>query len=85
MAVVGQGYAVLQSGRVHLRGWPAWLVWAVVHVLSLAQPGLRLSVFLQWAWTYFTRQRGARLIVPHHGSTVNEKQTSSNKVRGQYV
>ncbi len=75
MAVVGQGYAVLQSGRIRLKGSAAWMAWAVVHVLSLAQPGLRISVFLQWVWTYFTRQRGSRLIVNHHG-TPREFQTS---------
>jgi len=75
MAVVGQGYAVLQSGRLHLKGSVAWMAWAVVHVLSLAQPALRVSVFLQWVWTYFTRQRGSRLIVNHHG-TASESRTS---------
>ncbi len=76
MAVVGQGYAVLQSGKVHLKGLPAWWAWVAVHILSLAQPGLRLSVFLQWSWTYLTRQRGARLIVHHH-ARAREAQTSS--------
>jgi len=38
-----------------------------VHIIFLAQPGLRLSVFLQWMWTFLTRQRGSRLIVDHHG------------------
>jgi NADH dehydrogenase len=63
MAVVGQGYAVLQSGPVHLKGVTAFTAWAMIHVLFLAQPGLRLRVFLQWLWTLFTRQRGSRLIV----------------------
>jgi NADH:ubiquinone reductase (H+-translocating) len=67
MAVVGLGYAVLESGKIRMKGYVAWLGWAAVHILSLAQPGLRLSVFLQWSWTYLTRQRGARLIVNHHG------------------
>jgi NADH:ubiquinone reductase (H+-translocating) len=67
MAVVGQGYAVLQSGPVHVKGAPAWLAWAGVHVLTLAQPSLRVSVFLQWMWTFFTRQRGSRLIVKPRG------------------
>jgi NADH dehydrogenase FAD-containing subunit len=67
MAVVGQGYAVLQSGPVHVKGTLAWLAWAGVHVLTLAQPSLRLSVFLQWVWTFFTRQRGSRLIVKPRG------------------
>src|SRR5713226_642809 len=66
MAVVGQGYGVLQSGKLRLKGSLAWLAWATVHILFLAQPGLRLSVFVQWAWTYLTRQRGSRLIVNHH-------------------
>jgi NADH dehydrogenase FAD-containing subunit len=67
MAVVGQGYAVLQSGTVHLKGVPAWLAWAAVHILFLGQTGLRVSVFLQWMWTLLTAQRGSRLIVNHHG------------------
>ncbi len=66
MAVVGQGYGVLQSGKLRLRGSLGWLAWATVHILFLAQPGLRVSVFVQWAWTYLTRQRGSRLIVNHH-------------------
>jgi NADH dehydrogenase FAD-containing subunit len=66
LAVVGQGYAVLQTGRFHLVGPLAFLIWALIHVLYLAQASQRLSVFLQWAWTYLTRQRGSRLIVNHH-------------------
>jgi NADH:ubiquinone reductase (H+-translocating) len=47
MAVVGKGFAVLQSGRVHLAGFVAWLVWAVVHLQFLGQSSLRVSVFVQ--------------------------------------
>jgi len=68
MAVVGKGFAVLQSGRIHMAGYIAWLGWALVHLSALAQPGLRLNVFVQWAWTYLTGQRGSRLIVKHHSS-----------------
>lgn len=68
MAVVGKGFAVLQSGNVHISGFGAWLTWAAVHLQFLATSSLRLSVFLQWAWTYVTGQRGSRLIVNHHGS-----------------
>ncbi len=67
MAVVGKGFAVLQSGKVHLRGFLAWLVWAAVHLEFLGQSSLRVSVFVQWVWTYLTSQRGSRLIVNHHG------------------
>jgi len=65
MAVVGPGYAILQSGKLRLTAFVAWVAWALVHILSLAQPGLRLTVFLQWVWTSVTGQRGSRLIVPH--------------------
>src|ERR1700730_418599 len=68
MAVVGKGFAVLQSGKVHVSGFGAWLAWAAVHLQFLAQSSLRVSVFLQWVWTYLTGQRGSRLIVNHHGS-----------------
>ena len=71
MAVVGKGFAVLQSGKVHgVNGFGAWLTWAAVHLQFLATSSLRLTVLLQWAWTYVTGQRGDRLIVNHHGPEV---------------
>jgi NADH dehydrogenase len=67
MAVVGKGFAVLQSGKVRMSGFVAWLAWVGVHIQFLAQSSLRVSVFVQWIWTYITGQRGSRLIVNHHG------------------
>jgi NADH dehydrogenase len=67
LAVVGKGFAVLESGKVCISGFPAWMVWAAVHLQFLAQSSLRVSVLVQWAWTYCTGQRGSRLIVKHHG------------------
>jgi NADH dehydrogenase len=68
MAVVGKGFAIMESGKIRLAGFLAWLAWAGVHLLSLAQASLRVSVFVQWLWTYVTAQRGSRLIVNHHGA-----------------
>jgi len=68
MAVVGKGFAVLQSWKIQMSGLVAWMVWAFVHLQFLATRGLRLSVFLQWAWTQVTGQRGSRIIVNHHAS-----------------
>ena len=68
MAVVGKGFAVLQSGKVRLSGTVPWLTWAVVHLQFLAQSSLRVSVFLRWVWIFFTGQRGSRLIINHHAS-----------------
>lgn len=72
MAVVGKGFAVLQSGKVHVSGLLAWFAWAGVHLQFLATSSLRLAVFLQWIWTYFTGQRGSRLIVNHYGSNATK-------------
>ena len=77
MAVVGKGFAVLQSGKVQVSGFGAWLTWAAVHLQFLATSSLRLAVFLQWVWTYVTGQRGSRLIVNHHGSESGKPATDS--------
>jgi NADH dehydrogenase FAD-containing subunit len=68
MAVVGKGFAVLQSGKVQVSGFGAWLTWAAVHLQFLTTSSLRLSVLLQWVWTYVTAKRGSQIIVNHHGS-----------------
>ncbi len=68
LAVVGKGFAVLESGPLQLSGFVAWLVWAFVHIQFLAQSKLRVSVLLQWVWTYLTGQRGSRLIVNHYAT-----------------
>src|SRR6201981_2369051 len=77
MAVVGKGFAVLQSGKVQVSGFSAWLAWAGVHLQFLATSSLRLTVFLQWVWPYVTGKRGSRLIVNHHVSEPGEPATDS--------
>lgn len=69
MAVVGRNYAILERGGLKLSGYVAWLAWSMIHVLFLALPNLRVSVFLQWVWSYFTEQRGSRLIVEPQNSS----------------
>jgi NADH:ubiquinone reductase (H+-translocating) len=63
LAVVGEKFAVLQSAGVQISGYMAWLVWALIHIQFLAENSLRLSVFLQWVWTYLSGKRSARLII----------------------
>ena len=62
MAVVGRNFAILESGHLRTSGFLTWLVWVVLHVMSLPQAQNRLRVQTQWFWSYFTGQRGARLI-----------------------
>jgi NADH:ubiquinone reductase (H+-translocating) len=69
LAVVGKNFAVLQSGRVMMSGFLAWLVWALIHIQFLAESSLRFSVFFQWAWTYISAKRGDRLIIEPRNST----------------
>ncbi|MDT5303626.1 MAG: hypothetical protein QOG79_6956, partial [Mycobacterium sp.] len=71
MAVVGKGYAVLQSGNLRLHGLIAWLGWAFIHITFLSQLSLKISVLLQWGWLFLTGQRGSRLIVNYHESEAN--------------
>jgi NADH:ubiquinone reductase (H+-translocating) len=66
LAVVGKNFAVLESGKIHVSGFVAWLIWALVHLQFLALSSLRVSVFVQWIWTYLTGQRGSRLIINYH-------------------
>jgi NADH dehydrogenase len=62
IAVVGKNFAVMESGRVHLAGFTAWLVWAFVHLMFLPQLQNRRRVQNQWLWSYLTGQRGSRLV-----------------------
>lgn len=47
---------------LRLHGFPAWLAWVFVHIWYLIEFDNKLLVLFQWAWNYFTRKRGARLI-----------------------
>jgi NADH dehydrogenase len=63
MAVIGRGFAILESGRLKLSGLPAWLAWAMIHLAFLPAAGNRFSVFTQWAWSFLTNQQESRLIL----------------------
>jgi NADH dehydrogenase len=62
MAVVGKNFAIMESGRIRLAGFTAWLAWAFIHLMFLPQLQNRRRVQSQWLWTYFTGQRSSRLV-----------------------
>jgi NADH dehydrogenase len=62
LAVLGRAAAIADLGRVKLSGLPAWLFWSLVHILYLIGFRNRFLVMFEWAWSYFSWQRGARLI-----------------------
>jgi NADH:ubiquinone reductase (H+-translocating) len=62
LATIGRAAAVAQFGRIHISGFVAWLSWLFIHIFFLIGFQNRLLVFIQWAWSYVTYERGARLI-----------------------
>ena len=66
LATIGRSAAVAEFGKVHISGFIAWLAWLFVHIFFLIGFRNRVLVVIQWAWSYFTYERGARLIT---GST----------------
>src|SRR5271167_949575 len=62
LATIGRAAAIAQFGRIHISGFIAWLSWLFVHIFFLIGFRNRLIVLIQWAWSYFTYERGARLI-----------------------
>ena len=64
MATIGRRAAVAELPQgIHLTGTVAWLAWLVLHLVYLLGVRNRVSVFLNWAWNYFTWDRGPRLIL----------------------
>jgi NADH dehydrogenase len=62
-ATIGRSRAIVEIGRIRFGGFIAWLGWLLLHIYHLVGFRNRLLVVLQWAWSYVTFGRGARLIV----------------------
>ncbi len=62
LATIGKSAAVVDWGRLRLRGSPAWWVWGIAHIFFLIGTKSRAAVVLSWLSTYLTGQHSARLI-----------------------
>ncbi|MFX5476692.1 NAD(P)/FAD-dependent oxidoreductase, partial [Acinetobacter baumannii] len=62
LATIGRGEAVADLGRRQLKGTIAWWFWGMVHIFFLIDFHNRLSVMLDWIWSYVSFGRSARLI-----------------------
>jgi len=62
MATIGRAKAIADVRGLKFSGFTAWLLWSVVHILSLIGFRNRFRVFMEWVWYYFTFKRGVRLI-----------------------
>ncbi|MBX2989087.1 MAG: NAD(P)/FAD-dependent oxidoreductase [Bdellovibrionaceae bacterium] len=63
MATIGRRRAIMEVGKLRVGGILAWYAWLFIHIFYLIGFKSRLFVFMQWAWSYLTFKRGARLIV----------------------
>jgi NADH dehydrogenase len=62
LATIGRARAVADLHVIRLSGFPAWVTWLVVHLFYLVGFQNRLLVLIRWAFSFVTRDRGARLI-----------------------
>ncbi len=62
LATIGRAAAVAQFGKIHISGFLAWLSWLFIHIFFLIGFRNRIIVMIEWAWSYFTYDRSARLI-----------------------
>ena len=63
LATIGRSAGVADFGWIRFSGLPAWAAWLGIHIFFLIGFQNRLLVMFQWAWSYVTRSRSARLIV----------------------
>ncbi|NES93402.1 NAD(P)/FAD-dependent oxidoreductase, partial [Okeania sp. SIO2B9] len=62
LAVIGRHQAVVQYKAIRFSGPLAWFAWLFIHIYYMIEFDNQLIVMIQWAWSYFTGQGGARLI-----------------------
>jgi NADH dehydrogenase len=62
LATIGRAAAVADFGKVRFGGFFAWMAWLLIHIFFLIGFRNRFFVMIEWAWAYFTYERGARLI-----------------------
>jgi NADH dehydrogenase len=62
LATIGRAAAVVDMGKLKLSGFPAWIVWLVAHIYFLINFRNRLEVMLDWAGSYWTYNRYARIV-----------------------
>jgi NADH dehydrogenase len=72
LSTIGRKSAVAQIGPFRLSGFVAWLLWSVAHIYFLIGFRSRLTVAINWGWSYLTSQRGTRLITGISGARMEE-------------
>lgn len=78
MAVIGRSRAVAELGGLKLTGFFAWLAWSLVHLMLLVDFRSRLSVYVNWSWSWFTYGRGARLLTGEARHFADERRSEKS-------
>ena len=71
--MIGRNAAVADFGRFRFSGFFAWLISIFVHIRYLIKFDSKVLGLIHWAWNYFTRKRGARLITGEDTRLFSEK------------
>jgi len=77
LATIGRNQAVADLGKIHLSGFLGWLLWGVVHLMSLAGFSNKGIVFFSWAINYFTKNSDNRLVVRYFNIETRETASDS--------
>jgi NADH dehydrogenase len=65
MATIGRHRAVADLPFIQLKGFIAWILWSVVHLISIVGVKNKLIIFLDWSWKYITYDQALRLLIRH--------------------
>jgi NADH dehydrogenase len=82
MATIGRSRAIAEIGGLKFTGFPAWVLWSLVHIYGLIGFRNRAVVALSWFWSYLTFERGMRLITgPTAGPAETQPANAESRVR----
>ncbi len=82
MATIGRNRAVADIRKLRLSGFPAWLAWMFVHLITLVGFRNKLVVFINWVYNYFTYDKALRLIIKRGDNKEEYFQEEASAVSG---
>jgi NADH dehydrogenase len=89
MVTIGRNAAIAQLGNIEFKGFIAWIIWLVIHLMNLIGFRNKLFVLINWAWDYIVFERGVRLILPSccdnpNAATCPKRPAHDGCTRGPY-
>ncbi|MBN8707725.1 MAG: NAD(P)/FAD-dependent oxidoreductase, partial [Bacteroidetes bacterium] len=75
MATIGRNKAVVDLPFINFKGYFAWVVWMFLHLMLILSVKNKLIIFVNWAWSYITKDSSLRLIL-----TSNKEKSKSKNI-----